>query len=247
MRVYYLHPDQWRMNLTLSLLVSGIIHLFLVLMLPGFSVSRLIPPKAYIEVTLLPPPRLVKKQTPPAPPKKRKAEAEKWQALAPRLPRRGRNLRVRSYQPLVKLPSAVNMQGVINLLPEQAFSVDDLVKVPLAARPITPSASPSTAGVPETSPQPASVEISWSGPPRRYLYKPPDPSYSSPKRLEGEVKLKFWVDPQGKVSNVVVLRKLDAHLEHLATDYMKRWRFEQLQGKQQELQWGTINIKFRQE
>jgi TonB family protein len=235
------------MNLSSSLMISGIIHLCLLLLLPGFSVSRLALTKPYIEVSLLPPSRLVKKYTPPAPPKRKKTKPGKWQALAPQLSGGKRSLRSRSYQPAVELPSAASKREVAGFIPEQAFSLDELLEALPIPQPLAQPSRQPIAEQPKPSSQPTAAEISWSGPPRRYLYKPADPSYSSRKRLEGEVRLKFWVDPQGNVTNVVVLRKLDAQLERLAIDYMKRWRFEPLKEEKRQLQWGTINIKFRQE
>ncbi len=62
------------------------------------------------------------------------------------------------------------------------------------------------------------------------------------------MRLKFWVDPTGRVSNVIVLRKLDADLERISLQYMKQWVFEALRpGVEQRLQWGTITIRFRRE
>jgi TonB family protein len=234
------------MNLNSSILVSVIIHLIIVLILPGFNSSQLMRSKPYIEVSLLPPPKMVKKRAAPVAPKKKPAGTAKWQALAPQLPGRGRYSPTRPLQPPIKLPTAIaDKQDILNLLPEQAFSMDELIKTPLSVQPSVKTPFKVPAVVPESSPQSTPAEISWSGPPRRYLYKPPDPVYSSP--IEGEVKLKFWVDPPGNVTNVVVLRKLDAQLERLAIDYMKRWRFEPLKGKDSKQQWGTIDIRFKLE
>ncbi len=240
----YLYPMRWRVNFTQALLISGTMHLLLILLLPGFTVEQLISGKPYIEVSLLPPPAVkIKKYAPPAP-AKRKPKAVKWRALAPRLAAGNKRRQIKSELPLVKLPpTVVNKQDVINLLPEAAFSIDELLKVPAVDRSLSQAAEQVTVSGVESPAKPTSNEISWAGLPRRYLYRPPNPSYSS--RIEGEVKLKFWVDPQGNVTNAIVLKRLDAKLERLAIDYVKGWRFEPLKGRERELQWGTISIKFR--
>lgn len=240
-----LYPSRWNVDLTTALLVSGVVHLLLVLLLPGFIANQLDTGKPYIEVSLLPPPPIrIKKYTPPPVPAKKKAKVGEWQALAPRLSIKSKSYQSRPYQPLVELPlSKVVKKDLLDILPDEAFMVDELLKMPLVEQPITPIFPQPGVGDTESTPKPTSDEITWSGSPRRYLYKPPDPSYSS--KFEGEVKLKFWVDPQGNVTNAVVLRRLDAQLERLAIDYIKRWRFETLRGRWQELQWGTISIRFR--
>jgi TonB family protein len=239
-----LNPSRWRMNFGVSILISAIIHLLIILIMPGFDASRFVVAKPYIEVSLLSPPKLVKQYAPSTAPPKQKVKTGKWEALAPQLPGMSQYPQARLYRPSVDLPASVaKKQELLNLVPEQAFSVDDLNMPPQTRRPSIQDNAQLNTGIPEGAVQSTSAEITWSGLPRRYSYKPKEPVYSS--RIEGKVKLKFWVDPQGNVANVTVLRKLDADLEQLAIDYMKRWRFEALKGKEkQELQWGTIDISF---
>ena len=241
----YLYPSRWKIDITNALLLSGIMHLLLVWLLPGLNVSRLDLVKPYIEVSLLPPPPVrFKKYTPPTPPKRKSKKVGEWQALAPRLSTKGKSYQAKPYQPPIELPlSKIVKKDAVNVLSDEAFSADEFFKTPLVERPITPILPKASVGNSESSPKPTSDDITWSGLPRQPLHKPPAPEYGS--KFEGEVKLKFWVDPQGNVTNAVVLRRLDAQLERLAIDYIKRWRFEPLKGRGRELQWGTISIRFR--
>ncbi len=60
-----------------------------------------------------------------------------------------------------------------------------------------------------------------------------------------ELKLKFWVLPDGTIGEVVPLKRGDTHLEQIAIAYLKRWQFEPLaSGSPQQKIWGTIPIRF---
>ncbi len=240
----YLYPMRWRVNFTQALLISGTMHLLLILLLPGFRVDQLISSKPYIEVSLLPPPQvIIKKQAPQAPTKK-KPKAVKWQALAPRLATGTKRYQTKAGLPLITLPSTIiDKPEAINLLPKEAFSLDESFTVPSVDQSLSRTLKQITVSGVDSPAKATADEISWEGTPRRYVYKPPNFSYES--IFEGEVKLKFWVDHQGNVTNAIVLRRLDAYLERLAIDHVKGYRFEPLKGKERELQWGTISIEFR--
>lgn len=93
------------------------------------------------------------------------------------------------------------------------------------------------------SPRSSPAGIKWKGTPRKTLHQPPLPKISS--KVEGDIQLKFWVDRNGRVSQVIPLKKLDARLEGIATDYIRKWRFESLPAKEDYLQWGIITLKIR--
>ena len=63
--------------------------------------------------------------------------------------------------------------------------------------------------------------------------------------IEVEIRLKFWVLPDGTIGEVIPIKRGDAHLERIAITYLKQWRFEPLHpGVPQEKIWGTIPIRF---
>ncbi len=85
----------------------------------------------------------------------------------------------------------------------------------------------------------------WIGKPRRTLYEPAKPRYSS--AVEGTVEAKIWVDADGHVTNAMVTKKLDAVLEQLALNYIKQCRFEPLKVKDDKLQTGIAKFYFKLE
>lgn len=72
--------------------------------------------------------------------------------------------------------------------------------------------------------------IDWGGAVRKiyYYYVP---GYPDGVIKEIDVKLKFRIEPDGSVSNIIVLRKADALLERVAVEALKLWRFEPLPQK----------------
>lgn len=63
--------------------------------------------------------------------------------------------------------------------------------------------------------------------------------------IEVELRLKFWVLPDGTIGEVIPIKRGDAQLERIAITYLKQWRFEPLSpGVPQEKIWGTIPIRF---
>ncbi|MEW6378316.1 MAG: energy transducer TonB [bacterium] len=96
----------------------------------------------------------------------------------------------------------------------------------------------------------ASADIEWSGKPRRILYKPPYPprypeGYQG--QTQGRIRLKFWVDSQGSVVRVVPMQKLDPRLDVVATEYLRKYRFEPVSKGRGDLEWGIIPFSFRLE
>jgi protein TonB len=95
------------------------------------------------------------------------------------------------------------------------------------------------------SPVDSDEGIEWRGAPRKVVVKPPVPHVSL--KTEGEVQLKFWVDRDGVVSQMIPMKKLDAKVESVALDYLRKWKFEPLPVGKDYLQWGIITLKFRVE
>lgn len=80
---------------------------------------------------------------------------------------------------------------------------------------------------------------------RRIIFRPPPPKV---KILEssGDIELKFWVLSDGTVGRVVPIRKGNAHLEGVAANHMKRWRFSSIgPGESRREEWGLIVYRFR--
>lgn len=80
---------------------------------------------------------------------------------------------------------------------------------------------------------------------RRILFRPPPPKVA---RLDSttEIVLKFWVLPDGAVGRVIPVKKANAHLEGLASNNLKRWRFSPLPpgGRADAEQWGEVTFRF---
>ena len=78
---------------------------------------------------------------------------------------------------------------------------------------------------------------------REVLYKPtwlPEVNID----VEVDIRLKFWVLPDGSVGEVIPLQRGDARLERAAIEYLKNWRFTPVApGKPQV--WGVIPIKYK--
>ncbi|MFH1613374.1 MAG: energy transducer TonB [bacterium] len=65
------------------------------------------------------------------------------------------------------------------------------------------------------------------------------------KQIAIAISLKFWVEPDGRVSTVIPLQKGDTNLEKKAIEILKKWRFESLpRNAKQERQWGIIPLKY---
>ena len=78
---------------------------------------------------------------------------------------------------------------------------------------------------------------------RELVYRPPPPT---PLRgAEGEIKLKFWVLPDGTVGRIVLLVRGDLSLETTAIRNLKRWKFNTLPPSARvPEQWGTMRFRF---
>lgn len=87
--------------------------------------------------------------------------------------------------------------------------------------------------------------INWGGRIRKiYSYRIPD--YPSGVAKEIDVKLRFSILPDGSVSRITILQKVDSRLEQVATDALRLWRFEPLpSNSEQRTQIASITFPFR--
>jgi TonB family protein len=87
--------------------------------------------------------------------------------------------------------------------------------------------------------------INWGGR-RRKIYNFPIPDYPAGVAKEIDVKLKFSILPDGSVSRITILQKVDSRLEQVAIDALRLWRFEPLPSNaEQTTQIAIINFPFR--
>lgn len=87
---------------------------------------------------------------------------------------------------------------------------------------------------------------------QRRILEQVQPSYPERARRngsEGDVRLRVWVAPEGKVSRVEVVRLSGTpEMDKQAVDALKRWRFAPLpEGGSPVTQWGEITLRFRLE
>ena len=78
-----------------------------------------------------------------------------------------------------------------------------------------------------------------------YFEKPVYPEWAKKKGIEAVVELKFWVDPDGSIDEVTVLKRGYLQLDNLAVNVLKKWKFEPLPvGGERLRQWGRIRMNF---
>ncbi|PIE32891.1 hypothetical protein CSA56_13930 [candidate division KSB3 bacterium] len=79
---------------------------------------------------------------------------------------------------------------------------------------------------------------------RALIYRPNPPQLDN-VNIDVELKLKFWVLPDGTIGEVIPIKRGNAELERIAINYLKKWKFEALpEGREHQQIWGTIPIKF---
>jgi TonB family protein len=86
-------------------------------------------------------------------------------------------------------------------------------------------------------------KIQWEGNIERNAKSRPKPQ--NPTDYEATITLRFEVNPNGTVGNIVPLKKMNAELEREVMQTLRSWRFSRLpSGVPQESQWGTITFRF---
>ena len=83
----------------------------------------------------------------------------------------------------------------------------------------------------------------------QHIIRPEYPAWAAEQGLETDVKLKFWVNPQGVVvKSKVEQRSGYLELDIIAKQALKQWVFEPLDKRiKQKDQWGTVLLKYRLE
>jgi len=91
----------------------------------------------------------------------------------------------------------------------------------------------------------SNVKLDIQGPvtERKVLSRPRPPRVSSEHTIQ--IKLKFWVTPNGIVDQVIPVERGDTKLESTAIRYLKKWKFDPLSPNlKQERQWGILTVRF---
>ena len=68
-------------------------------------------------------------------------------------------------------------------------------------------------------------EIEWGGGGNRIVLSKKPPRFPSGSNISGEVKLQFRVRPDGTISRISVIKKVDPALENAAIEALRQWRF----------------------
>jgi TonB family protein len=92
------------------------------------------------------------------------------------------------------------------------------------------------------------LEMDIEGPvgKRELLYKPDAeyPEWAEKAGAEGNVKLKFWVEPDGKITETEIIHSSGyPRLDIFAQENIRRWIFNAVAGN--EKAWGIITFRFR--
>lgn len=245
-----------------ALVISFAVHLVLFIVLPGYrpdlkktSVSKIIPvelvtikSKETIPKRILPPPK--PKPKPKYTPKPKRGEGIYKALISEYVKDLSQQPPAELTLPEVSLPENFSHSVPKTSIPksEDLFSPEEI----FSDIGIIPSAEEEKMAIKDSLPKgtrQSTVEsdtgIEWKGKPRKTVYQPPLPQISS--KVEGDVQIKFWVDRDGKVSQMIPMKKLDAKLESIAFDYLKKWQFESLPPGKDYLQWGIITVKIELE
>ena len=152
----------------------------------------------------------------------------------------------------VSLPQSARTAQSIWPLPvhprtERISAPRDLLAPVLAEErpPIKEIAEPEEPVPPEATESPKPEEaVRIEGPAaRRRLAQKPAKLPTVKLDRDVTIRLKFWVLPDGTVSDVVPLQRGDVRLEQAAIRYVKGFRFTASSGKDAE--WGIVSVKYR--
>ncbi len=80
---------------------------------------------------------------------------------------------------------------------------------------------------------------------RKLIYMPPPPNIKTKIILPPKsIKVKLWITPDGRVSNIVLLKRTgDPSLDKAIIEYVKAWRFNKIDSD--EVQWAITTIRFK--
>jgi hypothetical protein len=71
------------------------------------------------------------------------------------------------------------------------------------------------------------------------------PEYPPELQKEARIRLRFYVLPDGRVGQIIPLRKADPDLESVSIEALRSWRFSPVQGPATEVQEGIITFIYR--
>lgn len=86
-------------------------------------------------------------------------------------------------------------------------------------------------------------DIEWGGGGNRTVLKKVKPYFPGGVNTSGQIKIRFTVQPDGSVSSMVPLQKVDPTLERAAMEALRQWRFNSLRDQRQMV--GIITFSFR--
>jgi len=230
------------------ILVSFIIHLLMLLYIPITQRQR--GPIMFVEVSLVPFPGI--SPTEPGYPKslgldKVRAEAKPAPGEDVWTPGEGEPLAHLGLESKITLSEVVapepELGEKITMLPgEDRFTVEG-AKV----RPGLPDRGGVFVGKGEAQDFAIGGPVSRRGIVRRVY--PQYPRWAEEAGVSGEVRLRFWVLPDGLVNRVEVTQTTGyPDLDQIASQAMKKWLFEPLSSQEEQVvQWGTITLKFKLE
>ncbi len=243
------------------MVVSFIIHLGLFIILPGYrltqeklAVTKAIPVELVKIISrktprkrIAPPPKPKPKPEPKHTPKPKQAKGVYKAMISEHVAKLSQHRRTEIALPKISLPDNITDQLPEIVLPksDNLFSPEEIFggikNVPSAETKMVVDDS-----LPEgtrQSPLNSDTGIEWKGAARKIKSRPPLPKISS--KVAGDVQIKFWVDRDGKVTQMIPMRKLDTGVESMAMRYIKKWEFEPLPRGKEDLQWGIITLKIR--
>lgn len=85
-------------------------------------------------------------------------------------------------------------------------------------------------------------DIEWAGGGNRIVLKNPLPKFPNGVNYSAEIKLRFTVNRDGTVGQIIPLQKADPRLEQAALDALRQWRFNPI--KDDIVMVGTIPLTF---
>jgi TonB family protein len=86
-------------------------------------------------------------------------------------------------------------------------------------------------------------EIEWGGGGNRIVLSKKPPKFPQGANISGETKIQFHVKPDGTVSKMIILRKVDPALESAALAALRQWRFNPIKDSVDMI--GIIPFSFR--
>ncbi|RKY30815.1 MAG: hypothetical protein DRP67_03770 [Candidatus Omnitrophota bacterium] len=135
--------------------------------------------------------------------------------------------------------TGLNRHTILTEIPENFKIAETRINIP---------SLPSIFGEKEKSAGKISEEIEGPGGKRRIIYKvsPEYPEWAKKEGIEGNVRIKFWISPQGKVVDTEIITSSGyPELDLIAEAFLRKWIFEP--STENYNVWGIITFRFRLE